>query len=187
MDAAVTPGAFVAGGVTLTPVNFLGYDTSATPGASGYKNAWGSSDKLIYNKGGNNAELTSTAAFDLTSADFVGGWLDGLSVTVYGYTTDLTNAAYSQTFTVNTTSATSEIFDWLDLTKLVISTSAGSLTPGRGWSTTSKQVGIDNLNVSLSEQSSSAVPEAATWAMMLGGFGMVGFAMRSRRRVSFAI
>jgi hypothetical protein len=28
----------------------------------------------------------------------------------------------------------------------------------------------------------SAVPEPATWAMMLGGFGMVGWAMRSARR-----
>ncbi|MEG3123520.1 PEPxxWA-CTERM sorting domain-containing protein [Sphingomonas sp. GB1N7] len=35
----------------------------------------------------------------------------------------------------------------------------------------------------------SAVPEPATWAMMIGGFGMVGGAMRSRRRkttISFA-
>ncbi len=35
----------------------------------------------------------------------------------------------------------------------------------------------------------SAVPEPATWAMMIGGFGMVGGAMRYRRRkttVSFA-
>jgi len=33
-----------------------------------------------------------------------------------------------------------------------------------------------------------AVPEPASWAMMLGGFGLVGGAMRSRRRqaVSFA-
>jgi len=33
-----------------------------------------------------------------------------------------------------------------------------------------------------------AVPEPASWALMLGGFGLVGGAMRSRRRqaVSFA-
>jgi len=35
--------------------------------------------------------------------------------------------------------------------------------------------------------SATAVPEAATWAMMLGGFGMMGFALRRRRTsVSFA-
>lgn len=28
----------------------------------------------------------------------------------------------------------------------------------------------------------AAVPEPATWAMMIGGFGLVGFALRSRRR-----
>jgi hypothetical protein len=35
----------------------------------------------------------------------------------------------------------------------------------------------------------SAVPEPATWAMMIGGFGMVGGSLRSRRRqtkVAFA-
>jgi hypothetical protein len=34
----------------------------------------------------------------------------------------------------------------------------------------------------------AAVPEPASWAMMVGGFGIVGFAMRSRRKaaVSFA-
>jgi len=31
----------------------------------------------------------------------------------------------------------------------------------------------------------AAVPEASTWAMMLGGFGMIGGAMRSRRRSAF--
>ena len=30
------------------------------------------------------------------------------------------------------------------------------------------------------------VPEAATWAMMLGGFGMIGATLRSRRRVAVA-
>lgn len=33
----------------------------------------------------------------------------------------------------------------------------------------------------------SAVPEAATWAMMLAGFGAVGLAMRRRQRVRAAI
>ena len=28
----------------------------------------------------------------------------------------------------------------------------------------------------------TAVPEPATWAMMLAGFGMIGFGLRSRRK-----
>jgi hypothetical protein len=30
----------------------------------------------------------------------------------------------------------------------------------------------------------AAVPEPATWAMMIAGFGMVGFAMRRSRKIS---
>ncbi|WP_225883093.1 FxDxF family PEP-CTERM protein [Sphingomonas aliaeris] len=33
----------------------------------------------------------------------------------------------------------------------------------------------------------AAVPEPATWAMMIAGFGMVGFAMRRRAKVSTAV
>jgi hypothetical protein len=41
--------------------------------------------------------------------------------------------------------------------------------------------GIDNLTFA-SAQSAPGVPEPATWAMMIGGFGMVGGSMRYRRR-----
>ena len=36
-------------------------------------------------------------------------------------------------------------------------------------------------NLTISAAPLSAVPEPATWAMMLAGFGMVGFGLRSRR------
>ncbi len=40
---------------------------------------------------------------------------------------------------------------------------------------------LDNITVN------GGVPEPASWAMMLGGFGLVGGIMRSRRKsVSFA-
>ena len=37
------------------------------------------------------------------------------------------------------------------------------------------------------ESNVAAVPEPATWAMMIAGFGMVGFAMRRRAKVSTAV
>lgn len=46
--------------------------------------------------------------------------------------------------------------------------------------------GIDQLNFTLN---ASAVPETATWGMMIAGFGMMGAALRTRRRstkVTFA-
>ncbi len=39
--------------------------------------------------------------------------------------------------------------------------------------------GIDNIKI---ETISGAVPEPATWAMMIGGFGLVGGALRRQRR-----
>jgi hypothetical protein len=39
-------------------------------------------------------------------------------------------------------------------------------------------------NLVLTASTAGAVPEPATWAMMIGGMGVVGGAMRRRRSVS---
>lgn len=48
--------------------------------------------------------------------------------------------------------------------------------------------GSDNVGVVIDDVSLTAVPEPATWAMMIIGFGFIGAAMRRRQtvRVSFA-
>jgi len=46
-------------------------------------------------------------------------------------------------------------------------------------------VHVDNVKVT-GDLIPSAVPEPATWAMMIGGFGMAGAAIRSRRRTCSA-
>ena len=51
----------------------------------------------------------------------------------------------------------------------------------------SESFGGGNAGVFLDNISLSAVPEPATWAMMLVGFGMVGFAMRKRSNVRTAV
>jgi hypothetical protein len=38
-------------------------------------------------------------------------------------------------------------------------------------------LGLDDVSI-------SAVPEPASWAMLIGGFGLTGAAMRRRRRVT---
>jgi hypothetical protein len=44
--------------------------------------------------------------------------------------------------------------------------------------------GVRFQNMSYNSVAVGAIPEAATWAMMLAGFGIVGAAMRRRQRVS---
>jgi subtilisin-like proprotein convertase family protein len=56
--------------------------------------------------------------------------------------------------------------------------------------TISDQVGFDSGNLNswdLSLNSSTAVPEPATWMMMLLGFGAIGWAVRRQRKVAAAL
>jgi len=70
--------------------------------------------------------------------------------------------------------------------------STGSVTPGFYFPPQVSSVGVNNSVGSgqgtVSATKVGAVPEASTWAMMLAGFGAIGFAMRRRQnvRVSFA-
>jgi hypothetical protein len=40
--------------------------------------------------------------------------------------------------------------------------------------------------VGLPEETAAAVPEPMSWAMFIGGFGVVGATMRGRRRIAIA-
>lgn len=61
--------------------------------------------------------------------------------------------------------------------------STGTFTAGAGSTLTFRAAGTsDSLGGYLDNITLSAVPEPATWAMMLIGFGMAGYGMRSRRK-----
>ncbi len=47
--------------------------------------------------------------------------------------------------------------------------------------------GTGTLTVTIGAAGSAAIPEPATWAMMLLGFGMVGFGLRSRQKQSVRV
>lgn len=54
------------------------------------------------------------------------------------------------------------------------------------WGPDAYDVGIDNIEFTVSAISGSAVPEPATWAMMIAGFGMAGAMMRRREKLAAA-
>ncbi|MEG3125545.1 PEPxxWA-CTERM sorting domain-containing protein [Sphingomonas sp. GB1N7] len=51
---------------------------------------------------------------------------------------------------------------------------------------TNNQIAFDNITLG-SATAGGAVPEPATWAMMLMGFGMVGYALRRRAKVTTGV
>jgi hypothetical protein len=61
----------------------------------------------------------------------------------------------------------------------VATASTGVITFSTGLNGGDADIGLDNVSI-------SAVPEPATWAMMLVGFGGMGVAMRSRRKQAVA-
>jgi hypothetical protein len=84
--------------------------------------------------------------------------------------------------TIGTTTVTTA--NWTDYKSSVfkpLTTSGTLVLLGTGTTGTGDlDVGIDNVRVV------GAVPEPATWAMMIGGFGLIGAAMRRDRRSAFA-
>jgi len=67
----------------------------------------------------------------------------------------------------------------LDSNLNLVSARGGYSNPSASFDTTDA-TGIVSLNV-------TAVPEPATWALLLGGFGLVGLTMRSRRKLEGAV
>ena len=53
---------------------------------------------------------------------------------------------------------------------------------GINWGPDGFNVGIDNIDYTFEGAVAGAVPEPATWAMMISGFGLVGASMRRSRR-----
>lgn len=65
--------------------------------------------------------------------------------------------------------------------RFTFAAASGQRITGLNFASSQNSFEVDNLAVS------GAVPEPATWAMMIGGFGAVGFAMRRRKaRTGFA-
>lgn len=60
-------------------------------------------------------------------------------------------------------------------------TGTATINAGLGFSTTAGTFVLDSAASAIFQETVSAVPEPASWAMLMLGFGMIGLAMRGRR------
>jgi len=173
----------------LTTTNAFDFYESVTEGGLLFANSHGTSDNFVVwgendprnaDQGGatlaNNYSQTTTTVtrigggkFDLTSIDLgdvynyaAGGQVrfDFNGDSAGTFYVDLDNLVGLQTFNFNMTG--------------LISFSYTPLTTTGGW------IQADNVVMDLKQN--GAVPEPASWAMMLGGFGLIGGTLRGTRR-----
>ncbi|SIN97070.1 PEP-CTERM protein-sorting domain-containing protein [Parasphingorhabdus marina DSM 22363] len=161
-------------GLTLTPFGTAMIDTGgalpvATFAITGGTVDDGTGDAVILHEG---SGLTFTAgAMSVTYSDFV---------------IDTATSVLSSTVTMNgSMPGTIDLFTFdADLNLFLTDAAAGGLTtvfgaPDLGGT----QFGVANVDLAVT----GAVPEPGSWMMMIGGFALVGGALRHRRRQSRAL
>ncbi len=146
---------------TVNGTNFTG---------SGYHSGTVSPDNVAFNAFSNPATLSSSTTFSLTRGYFTGAWYDGLTIQAVG--TLGGSAVYTQSFIVNASAPTLVTLNHALVDNVVFSSFGGTAHPGYGGCCT--HFALDNLTVN------GAVPEPASWALMLSGFAFVGAALRRR-------
>jgi len=153
--------------------NFYGY-SKFNRGASGYKNGMVSPDFVVFKPNANPASISSSTDFQLASGYLTGAWNDGMTVTVKGYN----NSAliYTQNFVVTSVSPTFVSFNNALVDNVVFSSAGGT---SHGYGGYGYHFVLDNLTIGAN------VPEPASRALMIVGFGLVGVSMR-RRKVALA-
>ena len=175
MNKLILAAVVVAGSMTAVAAN-AAYTLTTTNGGDGSVAA-GPAPYTFTITGANNGvgssltsytdvasgALTITASYSYTTNDVDGAAFDPAGYTINGALFQLSPGSsasgYTQTGTVS------------------FSVLAGD-TYGFYVNSTDSILGTGTLSI-------GAVPEPATWALMIGGFGMTGFAMR-RRKVALA-
>lgn len=144
---------------------------------SGFAAGIVSPSNVASNLFGRPATIDAVQGFTLSSGYFTAAWLDDLILSVDA---SLGGASvYSQTFALSATAPTLIDFGNILTDSVTFSSSGSTQHPGYTAGSGTNFV-LDNLSIN----ASAAVPESATWAMMIVGFGLVGFMVR-RDRSSF--
>jgi hypothetical protein len=199
-DAATMPGAAPActgtdGGSTdrtCNHLNFIGvdYGSSGTLGVS-------------YNAGGTSTSLRSYVGYtNATSGGAVnfGVGADNQQFSEIVFSPTAGNLVSFRGLDFFPGSATQVIYtlEVRDASNTLIASASGDSTPGSfnpntayfsgpltfRFSNTSGGLVIDNVTVDVIGAATNGVPEPAAWALMVGGFGIAGAALRRRRPTS---
>lgn len=157
--------AFNPGTISYQGLDFTGNTGFAYVWDGGSPNSNGSNNLILGFSPSDSIVITKTGGglFNLSSLDLAISWYSGSSnanVLVNGNPLGITNSLTNYSLGLNNVSS---------VTITGLDTSDGYWT-------------ADNI-----VYSAAAVPEPSTWAMMLVGFGMVGFGLRSRRKQSVRV
>ena len=128
------------------------------------------------------------------------------TLTINGHSLSYVGSSYGDLYTSATATAPQVVsFTYQDVGQLALGISgpgyavyaapswnfAGDLPAGvdagGNFLTNDEEIGFSVTSYSIAPVSdNAAIPEPASWAMMLGGFGLIGGAMRSRRKAAVA-
>ncbi|WP_237219995.1 PEPxxWA-CTERM sorting domain-containing protein [Sphingomonas arenae] len=176
------------GGLSAGEVSYATFDPGSTGGVtgSGYIIQSGSNssgadpavggqgDPYLSVLGGGNANFTFEGGLSSLGLDY--GSADAYNTFVL-FLSDGTTANYTGSDLINIGTADGNQTEPRTNGRLTFTTSDGVFITGLRLLSGQNSLEVDNLGVV------SAVPEPGTWAMMLLGFGAIGFSMRRRRQV----
>lgn len=193
MGAALTFGVGQAGAVTITfddqaslveledgyaDLQWDGFFTingGVEFGDSGFENGAVSDGTVASNIGGEPASFSSATLFTLNDFFLTAAWSNDLNVQVVGRRGGVD--IFTTNLVVDYDGPTHVVLGWESIDEVFFVSSGGVDAnfddPGEG-----THFAIDNLTLTTA---AVPVPEPATWALMILGFGLAGAGLRARR------